>query len=264
MEVLSPAAALGYPLLGEAARLDLVQNSLHLGSHSIVHHSRPSCQISVFGGVGDGIAHSCDALLIHEIHDQLQLVKTFKVGDLRLIARVGEDFKGGFHQRGQPAAEHYLLAEKVGFALFGEGGLQDAAPSAAYGRSIGQHERLGAAGGVLGDGDQARHAAAFGEDSAHQMAGPFGGDHHHIYVVGRDDAVKADVEAVGEQQRIASRQVRGHMLLVDVALLGVGQQHHHRVCFGRCLAQRQHGEAFLLGFGDRRRAVSQPHHHIHP
>ena len=111
------------------------------------------------------------------------------------------------------AAEHDLLAEEVGLGLLLEGRLEHAGPGAADGVGVGQGEVAGLARGVLGHGDEARHAAALGVGAAHEVAGALRGDHGHVDARGRGDLAEADVEAVGEEQGVAGRQVRARCRL---------------------------------------------------
>ena len=93
----------------------------------------PAGQVAVLGGVGDRVAHAGDALLVHEVDDELQLVEALEVGRLGLVARLDEGLETGLHQLGEPAAEHDLLAEEVGLGLLLEGGLEHAGPGPADG-----------------------------------------------------------------------------------------------------------------------------------
>ena len=93
-----------------------------------------------------------------------------EVGDLRLVAGLGEGLEAVLDQLGDAAAEDGLLAEEVGFGLFGEGGLDDAGAGAADGLGVGLGEVPGVAGGVLLDGDDVRDAAAGFELAAHGVA----------------------------------------------------------------------------------------------
>ena len=98
------------------------------------------------------------------------------------------------------AAEDGLLAEEVGFGLFGEGGFEDAGAGAADALGVAESEGEGVAAGVLLDGDEAGDAAAFGEDFADAVAGGLGGDERDVDRGGRGDGAEADVEAVGEHE----------------------------------------------------------------
>src|SRR5690606_41807371 len=64
--------------------------------------------------------HDALPILIHQIHDQLEFVQTFKVGDLRLVACLHQRLKTGLDQFADAAAQHHLLAKEVGFGLFRE------------------------------------------------------------------------------------------------------------------------------------------------
>ena len=86
----------------------------------------------------------------------------------------------------QSAAEDGLFAEEVGFAFILEGGFDDAGSRTADAVRPGQADVAGVAGGVLEDREQARHAAAFFEFAAHQMARALWGDQQHIDILGRD------------------------------------------------------------------------------
>ena len=44
----------------------------------------------MLGGVRDGVPHVVEAALVEEVDDELQLVHALKVGDLRLVAGLGE------------------------------------------------------------------------------------------------------------------------------------------------------------------------------
>ena len=53
-----------------------------------------------------------EAATIHEIDDQLELVETLEVSDLRLVTSVDECFECGLHQRARAAAQDRLLPER--------------------------------------------------------------------------------------------------------------------------------------------------------
>src|SRR3546814_8403840 len=105
------ALALGHPLGGEAAVLDLVEDLAHLRLHGRVDDPRAAGEVAVLGGVGDGVPHAGDALLVHEVDDELQLVEALEVGRLGLVASLDEGLEASLHEGGEAAAEHHLLAE---------------------------------------------------------------------------------------------------------------------------------------------------------
>ena len=87
--------------------------------------------VAPLGGVGDGVAHVGEAAAIHEVDDELELVEDLEVGELGLIAGLGEGLEACLDQGGGAAAEDGLLAEEVGLGLLGEGGFEHAGAGAA-------------------------------------------------------------------------------------------------------------------------------------
>src|SRR5205085_676396 len=81
-----PALVLGDPLLGELAAGDLVEDRLHLFFDGLVDDPGAAGEVAVLSGVGDREAHAGDAVLVHEVDDQLQLVEALEVGRLGLVA----------------------------------------------------------------------------------------------------------------------------------------------------------------------------------
>ena len=61
------------------------------------------------------------------------------------------------------------------------------------------------------------------------MAGALGRRHEHIHTGGRHDLLVADIEAVGKGQSVALLQIGGDILLVNVGLHLVVNEHHHDV-----------------------------------
>ena len=104
----------------------------------------------------------------------------FEVGALGLIAGLDQRLVSGLDERADAAAKHRLLAEKIGFGLFLEGGFEHPGARAANALEITEREGVGVAGGVLVNGDEAGNAAAFGEDFAHAMAGALGRGQAHV------------------------------------------------------------------------------------
>ena len=85
-------------------------------------------------------AHVGDAALVDQVHDQLHLVQALEIGHLGGVAGLDQGLVAALDQLDQAAAEHDLLAEQVGLALFLEGGLDDAGAAAADGGGVGQAE----------------------------------------------------------------------------------------------------------------------------
>ena len=79
---------------------------------------------------------------------------------------------------------------------------------------VGEGQCVRVARGVLMNRDQAGYTAAFGKDFAHAMTRGLGGDHADIDLRRRDDGAVANVEAVGEHQRLALAHVRRDVFVV--------------------------------------------------
>ena len=262
VEVGPTRLALGDPLIGELAGGDLLEDLLHLGLGGRGDDAGSAGHIAVLGGVGDRVPHAGDALLVHEIHDELHLMEAREVGHLRLVAGLGERLETSLHERRDAAAEHGLLAEEIGLGLLGEGGLDDSGAGSTDGVRVGERDVTGVAGGVLLDGDETGDAATLGVGATHEMTRSLGGGHHDIDAGGRHDAVEADVEAMGEEDGVAVGEVRGDLRLVHRLLLGVRKQDHDGVGPLRGLRDRHHGQALGLGLGLRGGTVAQADDHV--
>src|SRR5215203_4591658 len=101
------------------------------------------------------MTHALDAVLVHQVHDQLQLVQALEVGEARVIARLHEGLEAGTDQLCRPAAQHRLLAEQVGLAFVLERRLDHPGTRPANALRVGEDEVPGVAGRVLVDGHQA-------------------------------------------------------------------------------------------------------------
>ncbi len=149
-------------------------------------------------------------------------MNALEVGALWLIPRLDERLKTRTHQFGNAAAQDDLFAEQVGFGLLGKGRFQNPAARPADSFGVGQAALLGGAGRVLVDCDQARNTATLGKGSANEFTGAFGRDHQHIDVFGWLNLPEVNIEAVGEQKRIISLEVRLDLLAVNLSLRFVG------------------------------------------
>jgi hypothetical protein len=160
------------------------------------------------------------------------------------------------------AAQHRLLAEQVGLALFLEGGLDDAGAAATHCRSVAEAEVMGIARDVLVNGDQAGHAAAALIFRTHGVAGALRRDHQHVEIFARIEQVEVHVEAVCEDERCALLHVVVHVVAIDVALQFVRGEHHHQVGPLGGLGDFHHLEAggFRLLRGGR--ALAQRNDHV--
>jgi hypothetical protein len=134
---------------------------------------------------------------------------------------------------------------------------------AADGLGVGQGQRPGVAGGVTLDADQHRRAAALGELAAHQVTGGLGRDHAHVHARGRRDEVVPDVEAVGEEQRVALDQGRRDRLGVQLPLQVVRDQDHDQVGFLARLGGRDDPQAVVGRLLPALGALGQPDPDVH-
>ena len=177
-------------------------------------------------------------------------MEALEVGALGLIASLDQRVKASLDERADAAAEHRLLAEEVGFGLFLEGRLQNSGAGAADALQVAEAEGVRLAGGVLMDGDQSWDAAALGEDLADAMAGGLGRGHADVDVLGGDDGLVVNVEAVGEHEQLAGGQVGADLLGVELGLALVGGEDHHHVGPFGDLGGRADFQAGLLRLAD--------------
>ena len=126
-----------------------------------------------------------------------------------LVAGLGQGLEAGLDQRGDAAAEHGLLAEEVRLGLLREGRLDDARPRAADALGVGERASARLAARRPG-GRRAAPGVPWPslKTSRTRWPGRLGRDHRHVDARGRLDGAEADVEAVGEHQRLAGLQVR--------------------------------------------------------
>src|SRR6266540_1708402 len=192
-EVREAVLGLGDPLLGEFPALDLVQDPLHLRAHLVVDHSRAPRVVAVLGRVGDRVPHPAHAALVHQVHDQLQLVEALEVRDLGLVPRAHQRLEPRPDQLGDPAAKHDLLAEQVGLGLLLEARLDHTCPGHTYPRRVRQRALEGLSGGVLVHGNQRGRPDALLIRPPEKMAGTLGRDHRDVHPVRRSDPSEVDV-----------------------------------------------------------------------
>ena len=220
--------------------------------------------VAVLGGVRDAPALLGDAALVHEVDDQLQLVQALEVGDLRLVAGLGQHLEAGLDQHRRTAAQHGLLAEQVGLGLLGERGLDPTGAQGADRLRVGQRQVPRTTGRVLLHGDDRGHAAPGHVLAADQVTRALRGHHAHVDVGRRLHVAEADVEPVGEEQRVPGLEVRGDRLGVQAALGGVRDQDHDHVGLGARRGRVDDPQALGLGLGPALRALGQADAHVDP
>ena len=174
----------------------------------------------------------------------------FEVGALGLIAGFDQGFIARLDERADAAAEHGLLAEEVGLGLFFERGLEHSGARAADALEVAEGERVGVAGRVLVDGDEAGNAAALGEDFAHAMAGRLGRGHADIDACRGNDGLEVNVEAVGEEEQLAGGEIGPDLFGIQLGRGLIGDQNHHHVGPLGGLGDSDHFKARLLRLGD--------------
>src|SRR5262245_44390823 len=121
LEVLLAGAVLRDPLPREVAGLDVGEDLLHRLPPLGTDHAWAPGEVAVLGRVRDRVAHARDALLVHEVDDQLELVQALEIGEARVVAGFDQRLEPRLHQLGGAPAEHGLLAEEVGLGLVLEG-----------------------------------------------------------------------------------------------------------------------------------------------
>ena len=159
-----------------------------------------------------------------------------EVGDLRLVASLGQHVEAQIAQVVDATHEHVLLTEQIGLGLLGEGGLDGACTQSAQSLGVSQAQRPGLAIRILLHSHNDRDATAGGVLTTHDVARALRSDHEDRVVLGRLDVAVVDVETVSESQSSARLQVRLNLFLVNLSLVLVRQQNHDHVGFGDGLA----------------------------
>ncbi len=173
-----------------------------------------------------------------------------EVGDLRLVAGVGEDLEAHFDELVHTAHEHVLLTEQIGLGLFLEGGLDGACTQSAQSLGVGQGDGPCVAARILFHGHDDRDATAVGVFTAHDVARALRGDHEDRVVLGRLDVAVVDVEAMGESDRGARLDVRLDVVGPDGALVLIRSQDHDDVGLGGGFRNGLDFQTLLLGVFD--------------
>src|SRR5690606_38657414 len=127
------------------------------------------------------------------------------------------------------AAKNSLLTEQIGFALFLEGGFDNARTAATNARSVRQSEIMCVARSILMDRDKARNAAALLVFAANCMAWALWCDHDNVNGLLWLDEAEVNIEAVCECNRCAVTDVILNVILVDVSLKFIRGCHHKEI-----------------------------------
>ncbi len=185
-------------------------------------------------------------------------MKAFEIGHLGRISGFDQRFEAGLDQMGDPAAQHGLFTEQIGFALFLEIGFDDARPAAANRARIGQGQLFGEAVAArlarfLVHRDEAGYAAALDVFAAHRVTRPLGRDHDDVDIGGRVDQPEMDVETVREGERSTRAHPARDFIGVDRCLVFIGREDHQHVGpfggFGNGLDRKARTFGFLRAGG---------------
>ena len=176
MKLGRPGPVLFDPAAGVGPAADVGEDLLHRRAGLLGDDLPAAVVIAVLGGVAHRVPHVVEAAAVHQVHDELQLVEAFEIGDLRLVARFDERLEARLDQLAHPAAEDALFPEEIGLGLLGEGGLDHARPGEPDAAGVGQRQRQRLPRGVLFDGDQGRCPAPLDEQLTDAMSRRLGRD----------------------------------------------------------------------------------------
>src|SRR5436190_6885140 len=264
LEVREAVLGLSDPLLRELAALDLVQDAAHLRAGLLVDDARSARVVAVLRGVGDGVPHPAHPALVEEVDDELELVETLEVRDLRLVAGRDERVEARGDQRRRSSAQDGLLAEEVGLGLLLERGLDDARAEHADAVRVRERALERLAGRVALHGDERRGADTLDVGAADEVSGPLRRDHRDVDALRRLDLAEVDVEPVREHQRVARLEVRRDVLLVHLRLRRVGEEHHDDVGLTDGVRGLEHTQSRLLRLLPRGGTLAEAHQHVVP
>src|SRR5262249_46821439 len=110
------------PLPGECAVLDLLEDLFHRRTDMLVDNARTTGIVAVLGRVTDRVAHVAEPALIEEVDNELELMQTLEIRDLRLISGFDQRLESGLYQRADSAAKHRLFAKQIALGLLFESG----------------------------------------------------------------------------------------------------------------------------------------------
>src|SRR6185437_4469966 len=143
---------------------------------AVIDDARAAREIAVLRGIADELVHLGQPALMQQVDDELQLMETFVVGHLGLIAGLDERLEALHDELGRATAQYCLLSEEIRFGLLGEGGFEHATAGAADPVRVSKRLRMRFAGRVFRDSDEAGDAPAFLILTPYQTARTFRGD----------------------------------------------------------------------------------------
>ncbi|BBG29212.1 septin family protein [Zymobacter palmae] len=237
--------------------LDVFQNTAHSVFGVFCDNFRASDVVTVFSGVGDGVAHVGHTTFVHQVNDQFHFVHTFEVRHFRSITCFDQRFETCLNQCRNTAAQYRLFAEEVGFSFFFERRVDDTRTAVTVGRSVGQRDVARLATGVLRDSDQRRNTAALRVGLTNSMTRRFRRDHDDVEVSTRFDLFEVNIETVSECQCCAFFQVRFDIAVVDLFLIFIRGQNHDNVSAFNGFRYFLDGQTSGFGFCPGRRGLAQ-------
>src|SRR6266851_1811467 len=101
------------PLPCERPILNVSQSLLHRRPRSIAYNFLAARQVAILRRIRNRMPHPAQPAFINQIDNQLHLVQTLKVRNLRSVSSLHQRLKPLLDQRRQPTAQHRLLAKQV-------------------------------------------------------------------------------------------------------------------------------------------------------
>src|ERR1700691_4579008 len=94
------------PLPGESSILNVGQSLLHCGPRGVTNNFFATRQVSVLSRVRNRVAHPSQPTFVDQVDDQLHLVQTFEISNLRCVAGLDQRLESLLDQRSQSATQY--------------------------------------------------------------------------------------------------------------------------------------------------------------
>ena len=177
-------------------------------------------------------------------------MEDFEVGHFGLVARFHENFEPCLDESRSASAEDGLLAKKVGFGFFFEGGLEEPSSGSADPSGPSHSNRAGLAGGILLYGEEGRNATSLDILAANDMSWAFGGDKDDVDIFRWLNGFIVNGEAVAEEETLTFAKIGGDVLLVDGGNFQVGHGNEDDIGAANSFRSGQDFKAVFFGDGD--------------
>ena len=191
-------------------------------------------------------------------------MENLEVGHLGGISRISQGLESLPDQCRESSAEDRLLSEEVGVRLVVEGGLEDSSAGGSESLRECKGDLLGVAGDILVDAYEGGDSESLGEDEPLHVSGGLGRHHDDVDIRRGLNQLVGDGEAVCELECGALLQVGLDVLLVDVGLDLVRQEHHDDICVLDGVSELRDLEAVLLGLVPGLSVLPDSDRHIDP